>query len=172
MCSQWRTLCYACKATLAFLLLRGHAVVDVAQDDIIGSLLGHCWVIDWLVPNWVIGGTLGRSVVMPRKTVHSVLADECSLRRAHERQKRPTAAGFEPARVTPIDFESIALTARPSCLDNPPLSPTHTPALAHSIAHCKQSTRTQHLPAPHTPCTSSRRGCYTTQDAIHTVVCL
>ena len=26
-----------------------------------------------------------------------------------------TAVGFEPTRVTPIDFESIALTARPSC---------------------------------------------------------
>ena len=27
-----------------------------------------------------------------------------------------TTAGFEPTRVTPIDFESIALTARPRCL--------------------------------------------------------
>ena len=28
---------------------------------------------------------------------------------------RTTTAGFEPTRVTPIDFESIALTARPRC---------------------------------------------------------
>ena len=33
-------------------------------------------------------------------------------------QKNSTAAGFEPTRVTPSDFESDALTTRPNCLDN------------------------------------------------------
>ncbi len=30
-------------------------------------------------------------------------------------QKISTAAGFEPTRVTPSDFESDALTTRPNC---------------------------------------------------------
>ena len=29
--------------------------------------------------------------------------------------KNPTTAGFEPARETPRDFESLALTTRPNC---------------------------------------------------------
>ena len=33
-----------------------------------------------------------------------------------KRKKRPTAAGFEPARVTPWDFKSHALTTRPNSL--------------------------------------------------------
>ena len=30
-------------------------------------------------------------------------------------KKNTTAAGFEPTRVTPSDFESDALTTRPNC---------------------------------------------------------
>ena len=30
--------------------------------------------------------------------------------------KKTTLAGFEPARENPMDFKSIALTARPQCL--------------------------------------------------------
>ena len=33
-------------------------------------------------------------------------------------KKSTTAAGFEPTRVTPIDFESIALTTRPHSLQD------------------------------------------------------
>ena len=33
-----------------------------------------------------------------------------------KRKKHPTAAGFEPARVTPWDFKSHALTTRPNSL--------------------------------------------------------
>ena len=103
------------------------------------------------------------------KTTHSALGDEV-LAAARARQKDPTAAGVEPARVTPIDFESIALTARPSCLDNPPQSPTRTHALAHSYAHGTHKTRTHHTPAPPTPRTASRSGDHTHGDVLHTVV--
>ena len=34
----------------------------------------------------------------------------------HEKAKSTTVAGFEPARVTPMDFESIPLTTRAHCL--------------------------------------------------------
>ena len=101
--------------------------------------------------------------------MHFVL-DDNEYATALARQKDPTAAGFEPARVTPIDFESIALTARPSCLDNPPQTTTHTPALAHSYAHCKRTTRTQHTPAPRTPCTTYTTGYQTSTNAIYTLV--
>ena len=36
--------------------------------------------------------------------------------RIGSKEKSTTTAGFEPARETPRDFESLALTTRPNCL--------------------------------------------------------
>ena len=56
-----------------------------------------------------------------------------------EKEKESTAVRFELTRVTPIDFESIALTARPSCHDNPPLTPHQ-----HTNTHKKYTTHHTH----------------------------
>ena len=63
-----------------------------------------------------------------------------------EKEKESTAVRFELTRVTPIDFESIALTARPSCHDKP-----------HTNTHKNTNTNTQTPNTHNTQLTHTRK---------------
>jgi hypothetical protein len=64
------------------------------------------------------------------RCVYLYLQSKCKIGSKGD-EKRSTAVRFELTRVTPIDFESIALTARPSCPT--PFTAPHT--TTHRCTH-------------------------------------
>ena len=64
---------------------------------------------------------------------------------------------FELTRVTPIDFESIALTARPSCHHNPNHTHRQNTNTTHINTPTQTNNRTPHHHAQHTTHTHNRR---------------
>ena len=66
-------------------------------------------------------------------------------RERERREKRTTAVGFEPTRVTPMDFKSIALTTRPSCRATQALPTQKNYHLTYTTLHAQTHNTQSHI---------------------------